>query len=97
MNWYSQLTQLILSFYREDLSLRQKIEMLQHCKVSRWWGIVRIHCQDAETAEKLLKAIDLIKEPIAELRLAHQIKILVQGNVLTTVPVTSSKPKHRTH
>jgi hypothetical protein len=93
MNWYSQLTQLIFSFYREDLALRRKIEMLEHCKVSRWWGTVRINCHDAKTAQDLLRAIDLIKEPIAELRLAHQIKLLVQGEVVTTVPIASSKLK----
>lgn len=93
MNWYSQLNQLILSFYREDLTLRQQVEVLRHCKVSRRWGVVRIACQDSQTAEALLKAIDLIQEPIAQLRLAHQIKILVSGNALTTVPVSPSKLK----
>ncbi|WP_416674482.1 hypothetical protein [Egbenema bharatensis] len=93
MNWYSQLSQLILSFYREDQPLRQKVEVLQDCKVSRRWGTLRINCKDPQAVETVLEAIDLIREPIAQLRLAHQIKILLQGNVVTTLPIQTSKPK----
>lgn len=91
MNWYSQLTHLILSFYREDHSPLQQLQILHACKLSRRWGILQIHCADHATAQALIQAIDLLREPIAELRLAQQIRITVNRYVLTTFPVNSSR------
>ena len=85
MNWYSQLTRLILDFYREDPSELNRLSILYSCKLSRWWGVLRIHCRDLNTAEALIAAGGLLKEPIAQLRLAHQIKILVQGDLIATL------------
>lgn len=93
MNWYSQLTQLIFSFYRENPSQLQQISVLRYCKLSRWWGVVRINCDTHATAHQLVEAIDLLKDPIAQLRLAHHIKIMVNGNVVTSFPVASPKLK----
>lgn len=93
MNWYSQLTRLILSFYREDLPQLQRLSPLRTCKLSRRWGVLRVHCKNHETADALLEAIDVLREPIAQLRLAQQIKITVRGSTLATLPVHASKLK----
>lgn len=87
MNWYSQLTRLILDFYRENPFELKQLSVLYSCKLSRWWGVLRIHCRDMQTAEAIIKASGLIKEPIAQLRLAHQIKILVKGDLVITLTV----------
>ena len=94
MNWYSQLTQLILSFYREDLPQLERLSPLYTCKVSRRWGVFRIDCREYQTAERLTAAIDLLREPIAQLRLSHQIKITVRGTVVAVLPVDSPKRQH---
>jgi hypothetical protein len=93
MNWYSQLTQLILSFYREDPTQLQRLEFLHRCKVSRRWGVVRIHCSDSKTARTAIAARHLLKEPIAQLRLAQEVKVLVKGEVIETLSVASPKLK----
>ncbi|HEY9643903.1 MAG TPA: hypothetical protein V6C57_25660 [Coleofasciculaceae cyanobacterium] len=93
INWYSQLTQLILSFYREDRSQLQQLQFLRTCKLSRRWGVFQIRCTDHETAQALINVIDLLRAPIAELRLAQQIKIMVNGTLITTFPVKPSKLK----
>lgn len=90
MNWYSQLTQLILDFYREDPQELQQLKTLRACKVSRWWGVLRVNCGNQETADAMVAAGTLIKEPVAQLRLAQKIKILVNGTLVKTLPVNSS-------
>ncbi|GAB4375437.1 MAG: hypothetical protein Kow00121_21190 [Elainellaceae cyanobacterium] len=97
MNWYSQLTQLILSFYREDQTQLESLVALQHCKLSRRWGVLRINCESHETAKALMEAIDLLREPVRELRLAQQIKILVSGKSVQAFPIASSKLKAWEH
>ena len=87
MNWYSQLTRLILDFYRENPVELKQLSLLYSCKLSRWWGVLRIHCRDMQTAEALVARGALIREPIAQLRLAHQIKILVKGDLVATLLV----------
>lgn len=89
MNWYSQLTRLILDFYREDPCSLKQLSILYACKLSRWWGVLRIHCRDMQTAESIIESGSLIREPIAQLRLAHQIKILVKGDLIATLTVQS--------
>ncbi|WAL61925.1 hypothetical protein [Thermocoleostomius sinensis] len=91
MNWYSQLTQLILSFYREDPAQLQRLEFLHRCKVSRRWGVVRIHCRDSETANLAIAASYLLKEPMVQLRLAQEIKVFAKGEVVQTLPIASPK------
>jgi len=87
MNWYSQLTRLILDFYRENPEEHSQLSILYSCKLSRWWGVLRIHCRDMYTARLVMAAGSLICEPIIQLRLAHQIKVIVKGNTLVTLPV----------
>jgi hypothetical protein len=93
MNWYSQLTQLILSFYREDLPQLQRLSFLRLCKVSRRWGVLRIQCNTYEIAREAIEASFLLTEPVAQLRLAQEIKVLVKGEVIKTLPVASPKLK----
>lgn len=87
MNWYSQLTRLILDFYRENPSELEALRGLNTCKLSRWWGVLRIRCRDSKTASELIDAIALLREPIAQLRLAQNIKIFVNGKAIATFPV----------
>lgn len=86
-NWYSQLTQLIFSFYRENQPQLEQIQFLRTCKLSRRWGIFQVRCSDRETAEQLIGRIDLLRAPIAQLRLAQQIKVMVNRKVITILPV----------
>jgi len=87
MNWYSQLTRLILDFYRENPEEHNTLSVLYSCKLSRWWGVLRIHCRDMYTARLVMAASSLICEPIIQLRLAHQIKIIVKGETVVALSV----------
>jgi hypothetical protein len=89
MNWYSQLTRLILSFYRENPLEKEQLRPLKFCKLSRRWGVLRINCRDQATADALIRAAALLREPVAQLRLAQRINILVKGNLITALPVDS--------
>ncbi|MFQ3617981.1 MAG: hypothetical protein SNJ57_03045 [Cyanobacteriota bacterium] len=91
MNWFSQLTRLILDFYREDPAELRQLQGLKACRLSRRWGVLRIECRDRQVAETLLAAQNLLKEPIAELRIAHQINILVNGVLISSLVVDPSK------
>lgn len=91
MNWYSQLTQLILSFYREDPPQLQRLSFLQSCKVSRRWGVLRIDCNSGEAARQAIGASDLLKPPIAQMRLAQEMKIMVRGELIKTLPIDSPR------
>jgi hypothetical protein len=91
MNWYSQLTQLILSFYREDHAQFEMLRPLRKCKVSRRWGTLKIDCESYETARTLIYGIDLLRDPVNQLRLAQQIKIIVNGKLVEAFPVGSSR------
>jgi hypothetical protein len=91
MNWYSQLTQLILSFYREDHAQLEALQPLQKCKVSRRWGTLKIDCKSHETARRLIHGIDLLRDPVNQLRLAQQIKIMVNGKLVQIFPARSSR------
>jgi len=89
MNWYSQLTQLILSFYREDPPQYQQLDVLNHCKLSRRRGVFRIDCNNSETARAVIEASQLLSVPITQLRLAQEVKIMVKGEVIKTLPIDS--------
>lgn len=91
MNWYSQLTQLILSFYREDPPQLQQLAFLKSCKVSRRWGVLRVDCNSSEIARAAIGASDLIKAPVAQMRLAQEMKIMVRGNLVKTLPIDLPK------
>lgn len=87
MQWKSQLSSLILSFYREDPEQLRQLEYLSKCKVSRRWGVLRVNCETEEEAHALTQASALLSQPVALLRLARQIKILVQGSPVAAVDV----------
>lgn len=89
INFYAQLTKLIFSFYRENPHQLEEIRCLQSCKLSRRWGILKIVCPTFEVAEALTRGIDLLKEPIAQLRLAHHIEISVNRSVVQQFAVPS--------
>jgi len=87
MTWYSQLTRLIFDFYRENPKELMSLRGLGNCKLSRWWGTFRINCSDPRTASDLIDAIDVLREPIAQLRLAQTLKIMVNGKPIASFPV----------
>lgn len=93
INWRSQLAQLIFSFYREDPRQLQQVMPLQSCKITRRWGTLRVDCREQQAAEALTNAIEVLREPIAQLRLAQQINIFVKGTLISALPVGSSKLK----
>lgn len=87
----SQLSLLILDFHREDSQTLQKLNLITQCRVSRWWGVLSIHCTHPEVAEALVELENELKEPIAQLRLAHKIKIEVKGTPVATFNVSTRK------
>lgn len=91
MNWQSQLTQLILSYYRENMDEFRQVKLLQQCKLSRRWRSLRIECPTLSAALALREAGDLLREPIAQLRLARQIRLIVHGDLVANIPVQSTK------
>lgn len=91
MNRYSQLTHLILDFYREDYAELQQLKPLKMAKVYRRWGILRINCPDSKTANALVGAVELLKEPVAELRLAQTISFFINGTLFMSLPVGSRR------
>ncbi|MBD1912288.1 MULTISPECIES: hypothetical protein [unclassified Leptolyngbya] len=93
MNWYGQLTRLVLDYYREDLPQLRQIQNLQRCKVFRRWGVLKIDCRDRKIAEELSAAAAILQEPIAQLRIAHQINILWRGELVLSLPVDDSRLK----
>ncbi|MGB3495458.1 MAG: hypothetical protein WBA57_22200 [Elainellaceae cyanobacterium] len=97
MNFYSQLTRLIFDFYREDPAELAQLQGLKTSRLSRWWGVFRINCRDAQTATDIIDAIDLIRHPIDQLRLAHDIRVLVKGKAIATFPVTVVQLDHETY
>lgn len=94
MNFYSQLTRLIFDFYREDPAELTRLQGLKTSKISRWWGVFRVNCRDAQTASEIIEAVDLLRQPIAQLRLAHDIRVLVKGKAIATFPVTVVQIDH---
>lgn len=95
MNRYSQLTRLVFDFYRENPKELRALRGLASSKVSRWWGVFRINCHDSQAASDLIDAIDLLREPITQLRLAQQVKVMVHGKSIATFPVqVMSLPKN---
>lgn len=97
MNWYSQLTRLILDFYRENPAELRQLSELQSCRLSRWWGVLRIHCPNHGIAEAIADHANLLCEPIAQLRLAQEVKIIVNGSLVTTLSVQQclTQAQHR--
>lgn len=91
MNRPSQLTQLIWDFYRENQPELKQLKLLAKCKVFRRWGVFYIRCFQPEVASHVVKAIPVLEEPIAQLRLAQKIKILVDHETVAVFQVKSDK------
>ena len=87
MKRINQLTQLIWDFWREDKQELKELKTLAECQVSRWWGILHIHCLATESARKIVVAEPLIERPLKELRLANQVKIWVNKNLFAVFKV----------
>lgn len=88
-----QLTKLILSFYREDPQPLQQLQLLAKCQLFRRWKVFYIRCRNQETADAITKAYPLLREPIAQLRLAKQIAILVGKTPVAVLPVDAHQIK----
>jgi len=88
MNFYSQLTRLIFDFYREDPAELTRLQGLKSSKLARRWGVFRINCRDTQTASDIIEAVDLLRQPISQLRLAQDIRVMVRGKAIATFPVT---------
>ncbi|MDJ0715553.1 MAG: hypothetical protein QNJ54_15210 [Prochloraceae cyanobacterium] len=91
MKQTNQLTQLIWDFWRENRQELRQLKPLAKCQVSRWWGVLHIHCFNRELAEAIMAANGLLEKPIVELRLANKIKIWVDKNLFAVLPVDSDK------
>ena len=91
----NQLTQLIWDFWREDRQEFRKLILLEDCKVSRWWGVLHIHCSEKETARSIMDAEQLIEQPVIELRLANKVKIWVDNNLVAVFSVNSSNSSRK--
>jgi hypothetical protein len=91
MNRICQLAQLILDFYREEPQQLRQLEPLRACQVFRRWGVLYIRCHNQEMAGSIMDAGLAIAEPVARLRLAKKITILVNDASIAVFPVDFSK------
>ncbi|MBF2077226.1 MAG: hypothetical protein IGR76_01565 [Synechococcales cyanobacterium T60_A2020_003] len=89
MQWKSQLSKLILSFYREDPDQLHKIQCLSNCKLFRRWRVLRIHCYTEEDANALTQASAILSQPVALLKLARHIKIFLDGEPVAAIDIQS--------
>jgi hypothetical protein len=83
----SQLTKVILDFYREEAQDLQRLQPLLNCQVFRRWGILYIRCPNADTVMRLMDECLAIAAPVAQLRLAKKINLLHQNITVASLPV----------
>ncbi|MEM8639377.1 MAG: hypothetical protein AAGG51_11250 [Cyanobacteria bacterium P01_G01_bin.54] len=83
----SQLARLIWNFYRENATEQTRLVPLANCQVFRRWGVLHFRCPNAQVANALLNIRELIALPIAKLRIAHQMKILINHQLIADVPI----------
>jgi hypothetical protein len=74
-----QLTHLLFNYYRENSSDLKALQPLRLCKLSRRWGTFIITCPTLETYTALLHVQNLLREPIAQLRLARKVRLEVKN------------------
>lgn len=91
MNWNSQLTKLIFDFYRENPEEASQIQGLKRCKLSRRWGVLRIQCHNPAIAQSLAAASDILLEPVAQLRLAKEVRLISDRLLIAALPVNTPK------
>lgn len=87
MNSNARLARLILDFYREDRDRLRSLAALRECRIRRRWRTLDIHCLNRTAADRLLEARELLAEPVALLKFAQQIRILVRGRPVATLPL----------
>lgn len=87
MSRSEQLQHLILSYYREDPDLAASLAILRHCQISRFWFVLRIDCPSSNLADRLATALPYLRAPVAELKLARQIKLRSPGQRSQLFPV----------
>lgn len=96
MNFNSQLARLILDYHREEPDILERLSALLNCRVQRRWRTIYIHCANCAIADNLVDEHALIAEPLAQLRMAQTLCILVRGRTQARLPVTPSYPSpHR--
>lgn len=95
MNHSKQLTQLILSFYREEPQLFQQLQVLVKCELFRRWRVFYIRCRNQETADAIVEAYPNLREPIAQMKLAKRIAILVGKTQVALLPIDACQIKDR--
>lgn len=83
----SQLARLIWNFYRENATEQAKLTALDSCRVFRRWGVLHLRCKNQQIADSLLNTRELIALPIAKLRIAHHMKILVNHQLVADFPI----------
>ena len=87
-----RLTSLVFSFYREDDSIKRKLEPLKRCKLIRSWGSICIECIDRDHFEEISQLLIYIKLPFEALGLARQIDLRVEGVAQRTFPIEETIP-----
>jgi len=85
-----RLQRLLFSFYREEPELRDRLEPLQECHLSRHWGALRVNCVNAAHLEEVNGLIDLLRAPTLALGLARQIVLRAPGRPDRCYPVRVS-------
>ncbi len=81
-----QLSQLILSYFREEPELVTRLQVLDRCQLGRFWFTLRIDCPERAIADQVCGLIAAICEPIGLLRLARRVRVrCVDGPVRTFI------------
>jgi len=79
--------QALFSFYREDPDLLRQLDPLWACRVSRSWAGLRIECRSCAHRAVVCGVIELLRPPLAALRLAREIRLLAPGAEPLVFPV----------
>jgi hypothetical protein len=88
-----QLTHLIFNYYRENPRELRALQPLLLCKLSRRWGTFIITCPTLDAYMALLHVQDILREPLAQLRLAKKVRLGIDNHseveVFSIAPVKS--------
>ncbi len=82
-----RLQRLVMSFYREDPVLEQRLEPLRASRMSRSWGSIRIECVDAAHLDEISALLEMLRQPLAAMGLGRQIVLRVPGSLQRTYPM----------
>ena len=77
----------VLSFYREDPLELARLAPLRGCRWRRRWSSLLITCGDREQLEQVHGLVDLLRPPLAALRLVSQIRLTAPGLAERVYPV----------